>query len=381
MGILRLLLAISVVIFHQNTGLKFLVGGLYAVKLFFVISGFYMALILHEKYTGAGSTRLFYCNRLLRLLPAYYCVLALIVLAPLMAGLFLGRSVTFGNMNYWKFAGASLPHWLASSFRWLHLTPLGQELPWAGVLDLTSNAVRFQVPPEHKSLQLYSFMLLTPAWSLSLELQYYAIAPFLVRRSVAVLSIIFAISLALYWLLPLLPFGNEKFWRDYSLPVNLGYFALGMIGYRIYRAHTDFPILGWLALRGRWFGILLITLIFAHPWLPINFREPLTTGCFALALPFVFSSTSNLGWDRSLGELSYPLYLGHWLVNNAWYAFVPVAQKRIAAFQHAWVNALLVVVISLALAAVIHCFVERPIDRFRQQWVRRKLTVTPQPAP
>lgn len=38
MGFLRLLLAISVVVYHRDVRVHFLVGGLYAVKLFFIIS-------------------------------------------------------------------------------------------------------------------------------------------------------------------------------------------------------------------------------------------------------------------------------------------------------------------------------------------------------
>ncbi|GAB3046429.1 hypothetical protein GCM10027185_57870 [Spirosoma pulveris] len=74
MGILRFLLAISVVVFHTGKpllGVKFS-GGALAVQLFFVISGFYMSLILNEKYKKGTSTyNLFITNRLLRLYPVY----------------------------------------------------------------------------------------------------------------------------------------------------------------------------------------------------------------------------------------------------------------------------------------------------------------------
>ena len=54
MGTIRFLLAVSVVVFHAKRPLLglTLVEGTVAVQLFFIISGFYMALVLTEKYTA-----------------------------------------------------------------------------------------------------------------------------------------------------------------------------------------------------------------------------------------------------------------------------------------------------------------------------------------
>ena len=382
MGILRLLLAISVVVFHRDPhiSLWFLVGGHFAVQLFFVISGFYMALVLDEKYRGAHGIRAFYGNRLLRLLPTYYVALLLIVLVPWLAGLLLGRPIQIGQMNTWATYGAQLPDWLAAGLKALHLSPLGQELPSVGELDLTSHTAVSQAPPGHNTVDLLFFMLLPPAWSLSLELQIYALAPWLTRRSTALLVGLFAAALSLHWLLPLLPFGNDEFWRNRNLLAQLGYFLLGMAGHRLYRLRTHEAWLGRLMQRGRWFWAGSLALLVAYPWLPLGVRDPLVTGGFALALPFVFAATSSWKWDRMVGELSYPLYLSHWLVNQGWYGLEPLVQRRIPAFRHDWLSVVVVVVISLALAALIHWFVERPVDRFRQRWARRSLSATSTPA-
>ena len=64
MGLLRLLLAVSVVLVHTSGcfGLRPL-GAAEAVQTFYIISGFYMAMILTEKYRGQGSYRLFLTNQ------------------------------------------------------------------------------------------------------------------------------------------------------------------------------------------------------------------------------------------------------------------------------------------------------------------------------
>jgi peptidoglycan/LPS O-acetylase OafA/YrhL len=102
MGILRLILAISVVVMHCDPDLSkwVLVGGQFAVKLFFIVSGFYMAMVLTEKYHGPGSVRLFYGNRLLRLLPTYYLVIAIALLVPWLAGIILHRPVIGRQQRY-----------------------------------------------------------------------------------------------------------------------------------------------------------------------------------------------------------------------------------------------------------------------------------------
>jgi peptidoglycan/LPS O-acetylase OafA/YrhL len=59
MGILRLLLAVSVIAAHAGPILgTMMVPGNYAVETFFMISGFYMSLILNSKYVGKGAISL-----------------------------------------------------------------------------------------------------------------------------------------------------------------------------------------------------------------------------------------------------------------------------------------------------------------------------------
>ena len=74
MGMLRVALAMAVVLSHLPLAtLQFMSGGL-AVQGFFIVSGFYMALVLDGKYKDVG---LFYSNRLLRLFPTYFVMMAL----------------------------------------------------------------------------------------------------------------------------------------------------------------------------------------------------------------------------------------------------------------------------------------------------------------
>lgn len=74
MGLIRVLLALAVLLSHLPLAHYHILSGGLAVQAFFIISGFYMALVLDGKYRDAG---LFYSNRLLRLAPTYLIMLVL----------------------------------------------------------------------------------------------------------------------------------------------------------------------------------------------------------------------------------------------------------------------------------------------------------------
>ena len=75
MGSIRLFLACAVLVSHATSLEISILPGHVAVQVFFIISGFYMSLILRNKYKT--ETILFYTNRLFRLFPAYLFVLFL----------------------------------------------------------------------------------------------------------------------------------------------------------------------------------------------------------------------------------------------------------------------------------------------------------------
>src|SRR6201995_5837701 len=86
MGLLRFWLAMAVVFEHTALFMgdpgRFpyhlrLLNGQTAVQSFYIISGFYISLILNEKYVGRGSGWLFLSNRFLRIYPVYWLMLLL----------------------------------------------------------------------------------------------------------------------------------------------------------------------------------------------------------------------------------------------------------------------------------------------------------------
>src|SRR5678816_3051036 len=75
LGLIRVLLAMAVLFGHLPILDVHIIGAALAVQAFFIVSGFYMALVLSGKYSGQAG--LFYSNRLLRLTPTYFVMCAL----------------------------------------------------------------------------------------------------------------------------------------------------------------------------------------------------------------------------------------------------------------------------------------------------------------
>jgi peptidoglycan/LPS O-acetylase OafA/YrhL len=367
MGLLRILLALSVVVLHCDSWVSrwFFVGDHFSVPLFFEVSGFYMALILSEKYVGPNRLRLFFGNRLLRLLPTFYASIAVFLAGVLALGLARGSWAHVGQLSYWHRFSPGFPDWLTAVLVGLNLTPLGQE--WAALMNW--DPVANGVTGNHGNgiVGLYQFMLNPPVWSISVELQFYALAPWLVRCRTRTLAGMALLSLALCIGLPWVAPGTGMFWRDRFVGGQLGYFVAGILAYRTRPAWR-----AWLspADLARVSGIVWMAVplgLLGYPWIPHPVRWPLYAVAVALAIPFLFEASRNSRWDRFVGDLSYPVYVAHLLVRAS---LDGVASRLgLTGPGHEIAYAVSVTGATLGVAVVLLLAVDRPIDRFRQRRV------------
>jgi peptidoglycan/LPS O-acetylase OafA/YrhL len=295
MGVLRLLLALSVLLVHDMEGLFKLIDGSAAVQCFFVISGFYMALVLNERYAAPAT---FYFNRALRLFPTYWAVLLLTLVAAMLAGRPTFIDVAQSSDLTWD---ARALVFVSSSFL------IGSDAmlfvrPTPDGLAFTANF--WAEPP-----QLFWYHPIPPAWSLPVEMAFYALAPFLVRcrwRLLGALLLGLAIRVIVYKV-----FGSHDPWRYRFFPAELSLFCAGGLAYHFYRAieaHAAARRIGVVCLG------LLIALMPSYPHLPAVARYVPVSAVMLASLAFVFALTRDNATDRWIGELSYPVYLLHFMV-------------------------------------------------------------------
>src|SRR6267378_355780 len=200
MGILRILLALSVIAEHSTGFLgNKLVGGPTAVQSFYLMSGFYMALVLNGKYNFPGSYRPFIVQRLLRLYPVYVLVV-LATLAWAWAG-YHSTGIPYTNAASWFSSDIGLPAKILLVIS--HIMLIGQDAVSFFVLSGTPLALHYAPHALYAANPAWNYLLVPQAWSISVELIFYALAPFLVRMSVRRQVLFVAITMALralmYW--------------------------------------------------------------------------------------------------------------------------------------------------------------------------------------
>jgi peptidoglycan/LPS O-acetylase OafA/YrhL len=369
MGTLRFLLAMSVVWGHVLYLRNYeLIPGDTPVQAFYAISGFYMALVLDRKYRGGGAGYfLFITNRFWRLYPVYAVVLCVTLVFLLVAA---RSSLAVPVLTSWRSVDA-LDGTSAIFLLLTQLVMFGQDL--YSFLALKAGSIIFW-PDFHTAAQpLYALLLVPQAWTLGVELSFYLVAPFIVRRPISVMAAVLFASLALRLLLQFgLGFSGDP-WSYRFFPSELAVFMLGAIGYRVYKPSVSprkaFRILVVLAvcvaaalLINRWHGVT-------------RFASVAALLLIFLAIPTLFRGSQDNAVDRYLGELSYPIYVCHVLV--IWVIGATAQLDSAIAFLAA------VSVVTFAFAAALYWFIDRPVDRWRQKRLiadrRRQSEARPEP--
>jgi len=353
MGAIRFLLAITVVINHTGAlfGLVF-TDAYIAIKLFFIISGFYMSLILGEKYVGPGSYRLFITNRFLRLFPAYWMILALALAVSLFFRLFLDSSLL---LSPWFLRQDYLNPVSSALLILANLSIFGQDILFFMGLAKDTGALYFDANALLSPQPAWFFLLIPQAWTLSLELTFYLLAPILVRRRLAVLLILagagFAVRYYIYRVeLPIDP------WEQRFFPAEFGFFILGILCHRFYARITTRAMRPWLpkAVTLGFLGYLAV-----YQFLPGGFaKELFTYGLAIFTLPYAFVFTKYVTWDRTIGELSYPIYISHWLIIVVLRYYYP--QELLPVLS---------VAVTVAFCFAFNVFFSNRIERYRQKRV------------
>ena len=360
MGIIRLLLALSVLSTHANSifGCHF-VGGQMAVQSFYIISGFYMALILKEKYVGKnGSFKLFISNRFLRLYPIYLTILGLTVLAC------LAVAVQTKGHSFPKFEQFSQVGFNPLSFIYLILTNIfifGQDLvlflgisPQDGHLFFTND---FTTTNPH----LYAFMFVPQAWSLGIELTFYLLAPFILKKSLKFQTVIILSSIALrFYLYNMLNLKNDP-WTYRFFPTELLFFMLGSLAYHIKTKLSGIKINSYFAFILLAY-IIVFTIIYAYipamkiEYIPFPVKDILYYFSIMISIPVLFLCFKNSKIDNQIGELSYPVYISHKLIIMI-FAGLPFIALR---------NGVSITVFTIVISILLIKYISKPIDKVRQ---------------
>jgi peptidoglycan/LPS O-acetylase OafA/YrhL len=334
MGTLRLFLAFAVIISHTRPLYGFVgIGGSPAVMAFFIISGFYMHLVMDSAYKGKPG--LFYTNRALRLFPAYWTtLLIMLLLAASGTSRFDGgysrqtvHRILDGSALAWL---SFVPNLLIAGADFFH--ELGASPKTGELLIHTKNLT------DSAAITGADVYLFTPQiWSVANEIVFYALVPFFVRLNQLCGSLLIVVAYVAWKISG----RADLTWLHLVPYYNLIFFLFGMAAYRVYPAIKTLPTAVLLVLSAIPFVYFLTNGalgVLTPPWVWIP---------FAAGVPALFEISKSNRYDRFIGDLSYPVYLVHFM------------------FAQGGRGSRFVGAESLALAAGMQIFLERPIDRLR----------------
>jgi peptidoglycan/LPS O-acetylase OafA/YrhL len=355
-GLLRTILALLVVGSHIGA----FGGATFAVKGFFIISGFYMALVISTRYYALPVGD-FYVSRLLRLLPLYWVIGLLTVGAELwlvphgqqfhklvspvanVSGLDLGSLP--GPLLAYVVLSVSTMFGLDTG-QWLGFTRVGGQLSLAPDFAPNSTTVVDLSP-------------VPPGWTIGLELLFYLLAPFIVRRSIWFIASLCAFSLAFRVAMMTAGFFGYP-WSRSLFPSELIYFLLGVLAYRLYLIIPDLN----LSLRKR-ACIAATVLVIAVIYWPIDWVirgsiiwNTLPYVLIAAGIPFLFELTKDNTLDANIGELSYPIYMCHLFVMGL-VQWSPLNNVPV------WPRHILTIILVIIVAFLLDRLLVLPIDRLR----------------
>lgn len=344
MGLLRLSLAMAVLLGHLPIASYQFVNAAVAVQGFYIISGFYMALVLDGKYSKLGR---FYSNRLLRLAPTYFVVM--VIAAAVLWG--LNASAT-GSPEIFAKAFANPTTALVMAFE--NVAIVGQELLfWVTIApDGTLVFDPSGALPNETTTLAWQALLVPQAWSLSIELMFYAVAPFIVRLHWQNIALIAAASLSLRFAGLALDGVSFGLWAGRFFPTVLFLFLMGVLAYKALPLAARLPkVFGWVLNA----AILAAVVALPLSQVPAPAHRWIVFVGIAVAAPFLFHAFKDNALDRWIGDLSYPLYLCHLVVIGLVLTYEPHFAMWVA------------IAGALALSITLLHVVEHPVDRWRQR--------------
>mgnify|MGYP001262799810 CR=1 FL=1 len=359
MGSVRTLLAISVVFAHSY-GFMF-VGGPLAVQLFYIISGFLISYILVEakNYT---SLKGFYKNRFLRLYPIYWIVALATFAYYFVGGLILNNDL--GSISIIKqldFTGSLAliaSNILLVGQDWIMFTAFND-----GIFHLTNDF-------RETDVNVWQGLLVPQAWTLGVEISFYLLAPFILYNKRTIL-ILLAASLALRVYLIFIGLGLQDPWTYRFFPTELAFFLFGALSHQILKPYYE--KLEVITNRSSYViscGIFAFCFsFFMLPYKP--YFALFLIAVFILSLPFLFHFQSHNGWDRAIGELSYPIYISHILT-------IIVFRDNILSHFGVEVTSLIGAIIVVIATIFVSFMINLTVGRFFES-IRSKVKLTQNP--
>jgi peptidoglycan/LPS O-acetylase OafA/YrhL len=289
-GVFRFLLAYTVVVSHLSGVARLDHAGDYAVRGFFVLSGFAITAALNEVYLFDGVR--FFRTRLMRIAPLY----------------FLACGVTFLLIRFLPHAGLFMPRWD------FHMN--GENV----LANFALLPLAFTEP---------TFRFIEPAWSIAVETIMYALLYLAMARSPRHAAIFLAGAVAYH--VAQKAIGTDFSFRYFAIPSALLSYSIGSLIYFTTRKYDCRNPRAFIAVAILWFAHLVVANVLAPQSYVENLGYYLNTilaAAVVATMPRRFGGPLLTSVDKYLGELSYPVFLFQWAAAFVAAQFLPLHDWR-----------------------------------------------------
>ncbi|MBK8805448.1 MAG: acyltransferase [Bacteroidales bacterium] len=365
MGTLRFLLALSVIVNHSGALLFFdIIGGKTAVQTFYIISGFYMSLILNEKYVGINNSyKLFITNRFIRLFPTYWVILLCTIISAI-GVMFITNFESIPKFD--KYIENNMSILSLAYMIFTNIFIFGQDIVMFLGLNTETGSLFFTEKFAMTNPPLHTFLMIPQAWTVGLELTFYLIAPFMLKKGIKnvliLITLVFTLRMFLY---NYFDFSFDP-WTFRFLPTELIFFLFGYLSYYFYtKIRTkEFSKSSKLIV---YIAMIIFTLFYNAipeiniPYFPFKLKESLYFAFIVSSIPILFIFLKKTKWDIVVGELSYPIYLSHMLI-------IMVCHGLPFSFLQ---SSIMITIITVIFSFGINYFIENPIDKYRQKRIKQ----------
>ena len=192
---------------------------------------------------------------------------------------------------------------------WANFVILGGE--WVSLVTVTDSGLTLISRLSEDDQKNY--LLIPQAWTLSLELMFYSVIPFLVGR-LRLLVFLIGCSVFIRAYLYYNGYGQYPAWDTRFIGNELAIFLIGALSFLIWDRYR-FAVFSHKKFVVALIAIVLVFLSNLHQTLLVGV---ITLGVIFMALPTLLEFQSQCRIDRLIGSLSYPIYLGHMIV--IWWA-------------------------------------------------------------
>lgn len=348
MGLFRVILAISVVLSHiVKTETPFYqgFGGTNSVEIFFLVSGFYIALILDKTYK---SKRMFYLNRILRLYPVYLIVCLLVLLTSILRRGFAENLFGYSPLVL-----------LISTFS--NLTLIGTD--WLMFFDTSNGGIQLTSSVVTGD-RMRDLLWIAPAWSLGIEITFYAMAPIICRwRSRFLIAAIIGLcTIRILFNQSEFNFAESPFDARF-FPFELPYFLVGIL---LYRYKRDAKLEITIPVKYLYSALFLFVLIFEPIRSGYDLSRTASMAVLVIVAAVVVLFGQSSEFDRKFGELSYPIYISHVFIAQVYEFSSTGIVKKFSLLDNNHIS-MSVQVLLIVLVSYFLLQITKPIEKIRDK--------------